>query len=496
MRPTRSCGRAPATRCNGEVFNVGGDRADQPSRPHDAARSRSPARVASSTSSGRPRRRRSTSAASTPTRRSSRATTGWAPPVPLRDGLRRTIAFYRAALRPLRRRAEPERSARVTRAPHSVHVAGARRGRRRRAARRSIASIARGWFVLGPEVDGVRGRIRRRVGRGARGRRRHRHRRDRADPARARHRRRRRGDHDAAVGRVQRARDHDGRRAAGVRRHRSGAPDDRSRARSPRAIGPRTRAILPVHLYGQPADMAAIERDRGAAQPRRSSRTAARRISRPRAAGRSAPSASPARSASTRRRISARSATAARSSPTIARSPTRSRRLRNGGQTDRYHHQEPGINSRLDEMQAAILRARLPRLRGMDASAAARSRRRYRGRLGGQPGRRAAASSTPATSTICSSSAAATRRDLQAHLAARGIETLIHYPVPIPRQPALAAADPAECPVARARLRRDALAAASPGLARRRGRRRLPRPCTPSSRGPWLLTKGHDECER
>ena len=37
---------------------------------------------------------------------------------------------------------------------------------------------------------------------------------------------------------------------------------------------------------------------------------------------------------------------------------------------------------------------------------------------------------------------------LQAHLAARGIETLVHYPVPIPRQPALAAIDPAECPVA------------------------------------------------
>jgi UDP-2-acetamido-2-deoxy-ribo-hexuluronate aminotransferase len=29
-----------------------------------------------------------------------------------------------------------------------------------------------------------------------------------------------------------------------------------------------------------------------------------------------------------------------------------------------------------------------------------------------------------------------------------GIETLIHYPVPIPRQPALAAAGPAVCPVA------------------------------------------------
>lgn len=37
----------------------------------------------------------------------------------------------------------------------------------------------------------------------------------------------------------------------------------------------------------------------------------------------------------------------------------RLRRLRNGGQTDRYHHGEPGINSRLDEIQAAVLSARL-----------------------------------------------------------------------------------------------------------------------------------------
>ena len=64
-------------------------------------------------------------------------------------------------------------------------------------------------------------------------------------------------------------------------------------------------------------------------------------------------------------------------------------RLRNGGQTDRYHHQEPGINSRLDEMQAAILRARLPRLRGWTER-----RRRAGGTVsqpsGGKPGRAAA----------------------------------------------------------------------------------------------------------
>ena len=46
------------------------------------------------------------------------------------------------------------------------------------------------------------------------------------------------------------------------------------------------------------------------------------------------------------------------------RSPRAIRRLRNGGQADRYQHQEPGVNSRLDEMQAAVLRARLPFLSG------------------------------------------------------------------------------------------------------------------------------------
>ena len=40
------------------------------------------------------------------------------------------------------------------------------------------------------------------------------------------------------------------------------------------------------------------------------------------------------------------------------------------------------------------------------------------------------------------------RDALQSHLRGRGIETAIHYPVPIPRQPALAGAEPATCPVA------------------------------------------------
>ena len=40
------------------------------------------------------------------------------------------------------------------------------------------------------------------------------------------------------------------------------------------------------------------------------------------------------------------------------------------------------------------------------------------------------------------------RDAIQAHLRAAGIETLIHYPIPIPRQPALASERPADCPIA------------------------------------------------
>ena len=40
------------------------------------------------------------------------------------------------------------------------------------------------------------------------------------------------------------------------------------------------------------------------------------------------------------------------------------------------------------------------------------------------------------------------RDRLQSHLRSAGIETLIHYPIPIPRQPAFAGQHPADCPIA------------------------------------------------
>ena len=219
-----------------------------------------------------------------------------------------------------------------------------------------------------------------------------------------------------------------------------------------RAIGPRTRAILPVHLYGQAADMAAIE---GLAMQHRLpvvedccqahlATTAGRPVGTIGVAG--AFSFYPTKNLGA---LGDGGAVVTNDRPLA----DRIRRLRNGGQTDRYHHQEFGVNSRLDEMQAALLRARLPWLRDWTVRRRALAAR-YRTVLAGMPiavppeqdaGHvyhlfvvRVPAANVPRGA----------RSALQAHLAANGIESLIHYPVPVPRQPALAGTDPAECPIA------------------------------------------------
>jgi len=124
----------------------------------------------------------------------------------------------------------------------------------------------------------------------------------------------------------------------------------------------------------------------------------------------------------------------------------RIRRLRHGGQIDRYRHDLPGVNSRLDEMQAAILRARLPFLRDWTVC-----RRRlaaaYRHALNEAPvGLLPERDSGHVYHLFVVR--AKNRAGLQQHLAAQGIETLVHYPIPIPHQHAVHAQNPHECPTA------------------------------------------------
>ncbi len=211
------------------------------------------------------------------------------------------------------------------------------------------------------------------------------------------------------------------------------------------AITSRTRAVMPVHLYGQAADMDAI-----GAVAARSSLAVVEDCCQAHlgtAGGRPVGSIGIAGAFSfypTKNLAALGDAGAVVTNDDALAS--RIARLRNGGQTDRYRHVDAGVNSRLDEMQAAILRARLPFLPGWT------DRRRrlaaaYRHALA------AAAVRIPREHdpghVYHLFVVRNPRRDqLQRHLAAIGIETLVHYPVPIPAQPALGGGSTAEFPCA------------------------------------------------
>jgi dTDP-4-amino-4,6-dideoxygalactose transaminase len=129
----------------------------------------------------------------------------------------------------------------------------------------------------------------------------------------------------------------------------------------------------------------------------------------------------------------------------------RIRMLRNGGQSDRYHHDIAGVNSRLDEIQAAVLRVRLPRLRAWTdrrRELAARYRRRLTGSV--RPVAEREGGHVYHLLPVRVPGGSSSRTSLQAHLTAHAIETLIHYPVALNRQPAFSAYRAADCPIAAA----------------------------------------------
>lgn len=225
--------------------------------------------------------------------------------------------------------------------------------------------------------------------------------------------------------------------------------DDERLTIDPRAVDacitPRTRAIVPVHLYGQAADMAAI-----VSIARRRSLAVVEDCCQAHlatAAGRPVGTfgAAGAFSFYPTKNLGALGDGGAVVT-NDAQLAARIRRLRNGGQTDRYRHVEAGVNSRLDELQAAILRVRLPLVPRWTA------RRRelagaYRRALARAPVRvppELDAGHVYHLFPVRSPQ----RHALQAHLAERGIGTLVHYPIPVPRQAAFAADAPAPCPVA------------------------------------------------
>ena len=112
---------------------------------------------------------------------------------------------------------------------------------------------------------------------------------------------------------------------------------------------------------------------------------------------------------------------------------TRLRALRNYGGIEKYTHDEPGTNSRLDELQAAFLRVRLRRL-DRDNAQRALLAAIYRECLADVPGLRLPEQGAPGSHAWHLFVVRSTRRDeLQAHLARHGCQTLIHYPKPVYR---------------------------------------------------------------
>jgi len=202
------------------------------------------------------------------------------------------------------------------------------------------------------------------------------------------------------------------------------------------AITPHTRALLPVHLYGHPVDldpMLELARRRGIPLVEDACQAiGARYKDRPVGAlsGIGALSFYPTKNLG----AFGDGGAVVVNDPEVA---ARLRRLRNGGQSDRYHHEVAGINSRLDEMQAALLRAKLGHL-----AAWTDRRRALAARY--EEGLRDSGVEIPVEQPYARAVyhlyvIRHPRRDaLAAALRERGIGTLVHYPIPLHLQPAFA----------------------------------------------------------
>lgn len=202
------------------------------------------------------------------------------------------------------------------------------------------------------------------------------------------------------------------------------------------AIGPRTRAIMAVHLYGQLADMPAL-----VALARRHGLLLIEDAAQAHGATRDGRKAGAFGDAAAFSFYPAKNLGALGDGGAVvtgdARLAERVAALRNYGSDTKYHHLFQGINSRLDEIQAALLRVKL---RHLDEDIARRRRvaQRYR------EGIRHPQIGLP--QVACEERHAwhlfvvrCHRRDaLQRHLQAQGVQSQVHYPVPPHRQPAYA----------------------------------------------------------
>lgn len=117
----------------------------------------------------------------------------------------------------------------------------------------------------------------------------------------------------------------------------------------------------------------------------------------------------------------------------------RLRKMRLHGGAKQYHHDEVGLNSRLDTLQAAILLGKLPHLAGWSAARRARAAR-YTAAFTGLDAVRTPVTDPANEHIFHQYTVRAERRDaLSAFLKARGIGCMIYYPTALHLQPCFAA---------------------------------------------------------
>jgi len=198
------------------------------------------------------------------------------------------------------------------------------------------------------------------------------------------------------------------------------------------AITPRTRALMPVHLYGQTADMSRIRAiaDRHQLKVIEDAAQAHGATHHGRRAGNLGDAA--AFSFYPGKNLGALGDGGAITTSDTALAD-KLRKLRNYGSAIRYQHDMQGVNSRLDEIQAAMLRVKLPHL-DRDNAHRAEIAAQYLHDLNDTPLvlPQVAAGNVPVWHLFVVRHPE--RAALQAQLQERGIGTLIHYPTAVHRQ--------------------------------------------------------------
>jgi dTDP-3-amino-3,4,6-trideoxy-alpha-D-glucose transaminase len=200
------------------------------------------------------------------------------------------------------------------------------------------------------------------------------------------------------------------------------------------AVGPRTAAILVVHLYGQLCAMPAFERlaERHGLALIEDAAQAHGAEGYGRRAGAFGLAAGFSFYPSKNLGALGDAGAICTDDPELAR---RARQIRNLGQRRKGEHLVPGVNERLDGLQAAFLNVKL---RLLDSANAARRRhaRAYRRALEGCVALLEERPATPCVYHLFP--VRVPERDaVAAYMRDSGIATGVHYPVPLQRQPAL-----------------------------------------------------------